>query len=110
MRSQSPKGIHRVAGGSAPGIRLGAPPTLKGSNNVPSRLRAPESESIRPFQGRTIFGPPLPGALPLATESCPCRAEDGEEHENSGNEARKSLKTKEGRSKTNLTSSAKRAD
>jgi len=32
MPSESLEGIHRVAGGNAPGIEQGAQPTLKGSN------------------------------------------------------------------------------
>jgi hypothetical protein len=107
MRSTSPKGIHRVAGGSAPGIRRGERPTLKGSNNVSSRLTTAGSESVRPFQGRPTFGAPFPGALPPATNSCPCRAGQSRKLENSGNEAKKSLKTKDGTSKTKLTLSAK---
>jgi hypothetical protein len=107
MSSKSPKGIHRVAGGNAPGIRQGERPTLKGSNNVSSRLRIPGSESVRPFQGRRAFGSPFPGALPPATNSCPCSAGQSREHENSGNEAKKSLKTKDGTSKTDPTLSAK---
>ncbi len=34
MSSKSPKGIHRVAGGSAPGMGEGVRPTLKGSNGT----------------------------------------------------------------------------
>jgi hypothetical protein len=102
MSSKSPKGIHRVAGGSAPGIGEGVRPTLHGSNNVSSRLRMPESQFVRPFQGRPPSGSPFPGAMPPATNSCPCRARQSRIHENSGNEAKKSLKTKEGTLKTKL--------
>jgi len=34
MSSKSPKGIHRVAGDSAPGIGEGVRPTLKGSSGA----------------------------------------------------------------------------
>ena len=74
LRSISPKGIYRVAGGNAPGIGQGAPPTPKGSKETVWQPRVPGSELIRPLRGRALFASPLPGALPPATQSCPCRA------------------------------------
>ena len=56
MSPKSRKGIHRVAGGNAPGMWQRALPTLKGSNGTFLRPRVPDSAIVRPFQGRSASG------------------------------------------------------
>ena len=77
MRSKSPTGIHKVAGGNGPGIGQSVTSTLKGSNATSSQPRVPEPELVRPLQGRPVFTSRFPGALPPATGSCPYRAAAG---------------------------------